>query len=310
MKLQLSLLFVAALVIDTFAAPTISTSASASSSAPAPSASLCTPDQLDQRAVVVHPSATNVATLFHGTSAAKADNIVASGIDLTVGVDTGDFSHRPGKHSSFLLLLCLTSGTGVEVAGGFYLTDSVMVAAQFACYGTLNSRPASIDILRACSEYLVFPFITEVSTYAEFGWNPAGAAVYEFPGETTDWTNFQLYNSNPNAAANPASPYYGLAMTIYTNDMITGPLNGPVDTFITDDAWQYAVVKQPVATNNLMYQQRYRGILCKNVPQGNRVNANLYAQGQAGNAGFATRVANLQNPNYSPGNGKFGCTIL
>jgi predicted NAD/FAD-dependent oxidoreductase len=81
------------------------------------------------------------------------------------------------------------------------------------------------------------------------------------------------------------------------------------DTFITDDAWQYAVVKQPVATN-LMYQQCYRGILCKNVPQGNRVNANLYAQGQAGNAGFATRVANLQNPNYSPGNGKFGCTIV
>ncbi|KAJ7880079.1 hypothetical protein B0H13DRAFT_1891955 [Mycena leptocephala] len=300
MKLQLSLLFVAALVIDTFAAPTISTSASASSSAPAPSASLCTPDQLDQRAVVVHPSATNVATLFHGTSAAKADNIVATGIDLTVGVGTGDFSHRPVWNGS-------------RSCWWFYLTDSVMVAAQFACYGTLNSRPASIDILRAYSEYLVFPFITEVSTYAEFGWNPLGmivADVYEFPGETTDWTNFQLYNSNPNAAANPASPYYGLAMTIYTNDMITGPLNGLVDTFITDDAWQYAVVTQPVATNNLMYQQRYRGILCKNVPQGNRVNANLYAQGQAGNAGFATRVANLQNPNYSPGNGKFGCTIV
>jgi hypothetical protein len=36
----------------------------------------------------------------------------------------------------------------VEVPGGFYLTDSVMVAAQFACYGSAK-RPATVEILRA-----------------------------------------------------------------------------------------------------------------------------------------------------------------
>jgi hypothetical protein len=37
------------------------------------------------------------------------------------------------------------------------------------------------------------------------------------------------------------------------------------------------------------------------VPQGNRVDANLYAQGQAGNAKFNTHLVHLKDPNYSPG---------
>ncbi|KAJ7893054.1 hypothetical protein B0H14DRAFT_3125868 [Mycena olivaceomarginata] len=172
----------------------------------------------------------------------------------------------------------------VEVPGGFYLTDSVMVAAQFACYGSAK-RPATVEIL-------------------QYRWNPASFSVYDFPGETADWKNFQTYNSSPNLVVNLNSPYRPLARTIYTNSMITGPLAGPADVFITNAAWQYAMVNQNAA-NTLALQAQHPGILCKNVPHGNRVDANLYAQGQAGNAKFNTRLAHLKDPNYSPGNGQF-----
>jgi hypothetical protein len=33
------------------------------------------------------------------------------------------------------------------VAGGFYLTDSVVAAAQFACYGIPGKSPASTDVV-------------------------------------------------------------------------------------------------------------------------------------------------------------------
>ncbi|KAJ7785580.1 hypothetical protein B0H14DRAFT_306936 [Mycena olivaceomarginata] len=134
-------------------------------------------------------------------------------------------------------------------------------------------------------------------------------SVYEFPGETADWKNFQIYNSFPNLVVNENSPYRPLARTIYANSMITGPLAGPADVLITNAAWQYAVVNQNAA-NSLALQAQHPGILCKNVPQGNRVDANLYAQGQAGNAKFNTRLAHLKDPNYSPGNGQFKCSIL
>ncbi|KAJ7440240.1 hypothetical protein FB451DRAFT_1191696 [Mycena latifolia] len=277
MQLQLSLLFVVALAMNTFAAPASSASASASVSAPAPSASLCTPQQLEQRELPArappdHPSANNAITLFHGTIPANAAEIIADGINLALGTGSGDFHHRP------------------EVDGGFYLTDSIMVAAQFACYGKL-SRPDTVEIL-------------------EFGWNPAGALVFEFPGQTADWESLQEYNNFPVGQVNVNSPFRAQAAAIYMNDMITGPMDaGPADVLITPDAWQYAVVHQVVAKNNLHLQNDYKGILCKNVPQAARVDTNLYVQGQAGNAQFAGRLAKLQDPNYSPGGGQFKCTI-
>ncbi|KAJ7735659.1 hypothetical protein DFH07DRAFT_967124 [Mycena maculata] len=236
---------------------------------------LCTPAQveareLEERASVSHPSGTGTVSLFHGASSANANALASSKVDLSKTRGTGDFNHRP------------------EVPGGFYMSDSLVAAAQFACFGIPGQKPAAVDVL-------------------QFKWSGAGVNVHQFPGETADWRNFQIYNSNPNPVVDTKSPFASLAAGIYKSAMITGPLNGPVDFDLTDSFQQYAVVSQEAADNNLSFQQHFKNILCKNIPKGNEVTPGLYAQGQAGNAKFNTRLAKLQDPEFQPGGGK--CVI-
>ncbi|KAJ7504132.1 hypothetical protein B0H11DRAFT_2273342 [Mycena galericulata] len=244
-------------------------------SAPATKLPECTPAQveareLEARASVSHPSGTGTISLFHGASSANANALASSKVDLSKTRKTGDFNHFP------------------EVPGGFYMSDSLIAAAQFACFGIPGQSPAAVDVL-------------------EFTWRGAGVNVHAFPGETADWTNFQIYNSNPNPVVNTNSPFAALAAGIYKSEMITGPLNGPVDFDLTDSFQQYAVVSQEAADNNLTLEQHFKNILCKNIPKGNELTPGLYAQGQAGNAKFNTRLAKLQDPNFKPGGGK--CVI-
>ncbi|KAJ6534684.1 hypothetical protein DFH09DRAFT_1369790 [Mycena vulgaris] len=214
-------------------------------------------DLLEARAGVSHPSAKGSISLFHGANTANANELANSRVNLARGVPVGDFNHRP------------------EVPGGFYMTDSLVAAAQFACYGIPKQLPASVDVL-------------------QFKWRGSGVAVHEFPGKTADWTNFQLYNSFANLVVNTGSPFRALAENIYQNAMITGPLDGPVDGLITNNFQQYAVVDQAVADSNLTLEKHHKGILCANVPKGNKLSARLYAQGQAGNAKFNAKLAKLQ----------------
>jgi hypothetical protein len=67
------------------------------------------------------------------------------------------------------------------------------------------------------------------------------------------------------------------------------------DDLITDSFQQYAVVNQAVADSKLALAQHHQGILCANVPKGNKLSARLYAQGQAGNAKFNSRLTKLQS---------------
>ncbi|KAJ6534664.1 hypothetical protein DFH09DRAFT_119914 [Mycena vulgaris] len=170
-------------------APTKS-AAKPSASAKPSNKPLCNAKQVEARAIeararVRHPSATGTITLFHGANPVNAAKLANSKVNLAIGAPVGDFNHRP------------------EVPGGFYLTDSLVAAAQFACFGIPRQRPAKVDVL-------------------QFKWTGAGVAVHEFPGETAEWNNFQLYNSNPNLVINAKSPFRALAQEIYQNAMITG----------------------------------------------------------------------------------------
>ncbi|KAJ6523488.1 hypothetical protein DFH09DRAFT_1372423 [Mycena vulgaris] len=131
------------------------------------------------------PSGQGIIKLFHGTKAANAWLLRSEGIQLDKTVSSGDFHHRP------------------EVAGGFYLADSLIAAAQFSCHELNQGSPTQVNVL-------------------EFTWSGADFAVHEFGGETQEWEDFQDYNAGDEDVENFEDPFRAGAVEIFKNDMIAG----------------------------------------------------------------------------------------
>jgi hypothetical protein len=116
----------------------------------------CTAAQVEARELeerifgsITHPDAAGTITLFHGTTAANAAALAAGAVNLALTRGTGDFNHRPGTRAALTPFLCnnLKLTQYSEVPGGFYLTDSLIAAAQFACFGISGQRPVSTDVV-------------------------------------------------------------------------------------------------------------------------------------------------------------------
>jgi len=199
--------------------------------------------------------------LFHGTTSSNAAALEAQGVSLAKTAASGDFSHRP------------------EVAGGFYMADSLIAAAQFACFEAQTARPSQVDVL-------------------EYTWHGSGTKVKAFPSANKEFDSFLDYNEGDEDVENTSDPFHAQALEIYKNDMITGPLGGGVfDQNLTKDFQQYAVVQQAAATSKLTLKTRHKNILCKNVPKGSALSATQYEQTQGGNPNFNAVVTALQDPN-------------
>ncbi|KAJ7448903.1 hypothetical protein FB451DRAFT_1288115 [Mycena latifolia] len=110
--------------------------------------------RIKARANVRHPSGTGNIILFHGTSPTGAAALEAQGVDLSKTASRGDFSHRP------------------ESDGGFYMTDSLIAAAQFACHEHTIPRGAEVDVLGIMS-------------------------VKAFPSANAEFDDFLEYNEGP-----------------------------------------------------------------------------------------------------------------
>ncbi|KAJ7465869.1 hypothetical protein FB451DRAFT_417678 [Mycena latifolia] len=149
------------------------------------------PKRLNTRAGVKHPSARGTISLFHGTTAQNAASLVAQGPLLSLTAAAGDFSHSP------------------EVEGGFYMSDSLATAAQFACHEALNRSPAQVDVI-------------------EYTWHGSGVGVHEFLAQTPEWAAFVEYNlGNADNVEATNDPFHAQALQIYRSAMISGPMNGP-----------------------------------------------------------------------------------
>ncbi|KAJ7182519.1 hypothetical protein C8R43DRAFT_967395, partial [Mycena crocata] len=103
-----------------------------------------------KRAGITHPRGDANIILFHATIKSSAASLVSSGVDLSRTADTGDFSRKP------------------ESDGGFYMADSLIAAAQFACYESQQPRTAKVDII-------------------EYKWSGSGLKVHNFPSRTADF---------------------------------------------------------------------------------------------------------------------------
>jgi len=205
----------------------------------APSCPIRAPQsKLHKRTVLVHPSGKTATTLFHGTQNGAAAKSMEAGVDLSKTHKCGDLHHDNDKKSE----------------GGAYFTDSVIVAAQFACYKDTYDpslpQPASVHVL-------------------EFSWTPGTSKVYEFKDlASVSDAQCRAY------------------------DMITGPMHNPLtDKDMTKSFWQYAIVNQASA-KGLVYHQTYE-VHCKNVPKGPALTDELYEHGQGGNSNCHTLTTQL-----------------
>ncbi|KAJ7452266.1 hypothetical protein FB451DRAFT_1409420 [Mycena latifolia] len=223
------------------------------------------PRRLLPRAVR-HPSAKNTISLFHGTTATSAAAIVAQGPQIS-RTPKGDFNSKP------------------EVDGGFYLSDSLITAAQFACHEQDRGSPAQVDVL-------------------EFTWH-GSSSVHEFASQTNEWVSFVEHNLGPDPVKDAFHPQ---AVEIFKNVMVSGPMNGPDDLDLTDEFFQYAVVNQDAANTQLVMKTRHQNIFCANVPKGNSLTDAQYTGTQGGNSQFNTLLATLKQAPAAASSGAL-CTI-
>ncbi|KAJ7501053.1 hypothetical protein B0H11DRAFT_1993475 [Mycena galericulata] len=213
---------------------------------------------------LIHPDPTTSFRLFHG-SESVAGIVPPNHVDLSKTKRVGDFHHYS------------------EVAGGFYMTDSLVAAAQFACY-------QDPDALEA-------PDTVEV---VEFQWTGTGVQAKLFTSQDDEWNSFVQYNTKtPAGEVDTTNSFHIEAVDILkSNVIIAGPMNAIEDADLTKSFWQYALIDQATATSpKLQYITHHSNIFCNSVPMGAELTDAVYAQGQGGNSGFASLLQEIQTPN-------------
>ncbi|KAK7450570.1 hypothetical protein VKT23_012879 [Stygiomarasmius scandens] len=195
-----------------------------------------------KRAGVTHPPGKSNVALFHGTEDPRSVAALQRGVDLSV-IKDGDY------HS--------TAVDGVD--GGFYLTDSIVAAAQFACRKLPETKKVYV---------------------LEFQWNGASLPVKDYQ-DGAEYQTFLSYEKHEDATTRNAA----LDKVMKDNAMISGPMNAAGDEYLSKYFWQYAVIKQQAATNNLRFVKTYE-ISCSAIPIGDDVNDQVYSAGQKSNPSF------------------------
>ncbi|KAJ4463836.1 hypothetical protein C8J55DRAFT_553196, partial [Lentinula edodes] len=202
-----------------------------------------------KRADVQHPAGKSNVVLFHGTYSIASATALKSEVNLELSAKHGDL------HST------MVSG----VNGGFYLTDSLLAAGQFACR---DVEPKA--------------YILGI----EYEWTGASLPVkdYQAGSDFKAYLEYEKYAYPRNAA---------LDQVMKENVMISGPMNARgVDDCLSDDFWQYALIKQQAATSNLKYITTYE-VVCSAVPDGNKLNDVLYSASQKSSPVFPEMVKQL-----------------
>ncbi|KAJ7263705.1 hypothetical protein C8J57DRAFT_1230900 [Mycena rebaudengoi] len=227
---------------------------------------------------LVHPHPRDTFRLFHGTPDAST-LVLPNSVDLSRAMPTGDFHHVS------------------EVPRGFYMTDSIVAAAQFACFGDPEEEeaPDSVEVIGG------FKIILS-----------SIMALIPAPRISVDWNwGLTILLSCTVDTTNPAQP--AVAAILQNNVMIAGPMNLAEDVDLTNFFQQYAVIDQATANSPaLVFQARHRNILCQSVPFAQALSDVIYEQGQGGNPGFTALLQTLQtpNPDVASDTPVYGCNRL
>ncbi|KAG5645613.1 hypothetical protein DXG03_005604 [Asterophora parasitica] len=177
-------------------------------------------------------TASEKVMLYHGTLTEFAK------VDLSRSFKAGDFSTMPA----------------------FYLTDRKNAALQFACLTLKHSGEVYV---------------------MEYEWNGVGANTHTFAGTSDpDWAPYQRWVEECGAYQGDPATYAAThddAMAcfedfpeIHAKDMVSGPMQaaGDIKRGITNNFWQYAVMKQTVADTRLV-RKGVSKLKCAAVKPGN-----------------------------------------
>jgi hypothetical protein len=197
------------------------------------------PKKVKRAGSVTHPSGKKDIVLFHGTLETSSVTSIEKGVKLSATPNDGDL-HHPVEEI---------------VDGGFYMSDSLVGAAQNVCQ--LSSEQ------------------NQIVNVVELKWNGAKLDVKDYPAGT-NWDKIKADGT--------------LTAALRSNVMITGPQNSKgLDDHLTKYSWQYAVVKQTAATSNLKYVTVHK-ISCSAIPiadqAGDETMSTLYSSGQRTNPAF------------------------
>ncbi|KAJ2933916.1 hypothetical protein H1R20_g3154, partial [Candolleomyces eurysporus] len=147
-----------------------------------------------------------------------------------------------------------TEGDLHTKCGGLYLTDSLIAAAQFVCHQIGKAPTDKVHVLM-------------------YDWSPPAS--------------IKIHETKTVAEQNAA------AQTCKAYDMLTGPMyNEITDKHLTKDFWQYALINQKIATDNLKYRQTFV-IPCTKVHKGRDLPSTDYEKGQGLNPGFSAYAKTL-----------------
>ncbi|KAJ2914607.1 hypothetical protein MD484_g5793, partial [Candolleomyces efflorescens] len=179
---------------------------------------------LEKREPVVHPDAKSPVVLFHGTNdKSRSETLGEPKLSKTnIEGDLHKYSHKERMKGP---------------CGGFYLTDSIIAAAQYACYrvGGPDNVPTAY-----------------VQSYK---WNPP-AGFGDGPSDI-----FSYPDNTPHKELK--------ADTCKNYQMATAPMRDPRwDVELTDDFRQYAIFKQELLAEPILKAEKIYTFPCVNVPKG------------------------------------------
>ncbi|CAK5280872.1 unnamed protein product [Mycena citricolor] len=218
-----------------------------------------------------HPDGHSRVRLFHGTDKGSSQSVKTKPLLSKIEAQIGDFNHG---------------------SSAFYLTDSLLGAAQFACLIQANTLSSAAAIAASSVDVV------------EFEWNPpTNTRIHNFASRDQAWLSFVTHNG---AGPENVSKEEGAAADeiLSNSDMIVGPVanNGQPKPF-TDSFFQYAMLQQKTIDDGLVGPNTiiHSNILCKNVPKGVALSDSLYAEGQGANPNFNQRVKQLQDAQLTAG---------
>ncbi|KAH8806779.1 hypothetical protein DL96DRAFT_597743 [Flagelloscypha sp. PMI_526] len=225
--------------------------------------------------MIQHPTGREKLVLFHGTRIEKLGDF-DKGVILDRG---GNEGMRGDFHSSFV-----TNDDTIQIEGGFYLTDSLATAAQFACYRDVVDTPIPWKVA-----VLSFSWSGEEIQDRVRVWMSTDDVYTKEPGSKAashgQFVDFNLLNLEPEDRRNKYKEgkgginedgdealYNTMEGILIDHDMISGPMTLEEDLDLTPDFWQYAIIRQATVDARLKRLITYEDIYCDNVPRGDELN--------------------------------------
>ncbi|KAH7880174.1 uncharacterized protein C8R40DRAFT_1066270 [Lentinula edodes] len=213
-----------------------------------------------KRADVQHPAGKSNVVLFHGTYSIASATALKSEVNLELSAKHGDL------HSTMVFFWLL-----------------VNLHAEM-----WNQKPIFLNMngLVQVKDYQAGGDFKAYLEYEKYAY-PRNAALDQVMKDNVMISGYNFFSSK-------------WEFSTLARFLSLRPMNARgVDDCLSDDFWQYALIKQQAATSNLKYITTYE-VVCSAVPDGNKLNDVLYSASQKSSPVFPEMVKQLTECKKGP----------